>query len=71
LDGRAPEKAPMTDLTDTNRPGIRFTKDFGFFDHARTHMWRSWSAGDVVDDPRDIDWLVGIGAPVQEEIYRR
>jgi hypothetical protein len=62
----------MTDLADTkHRPGIRFTKDFQFFDHSRSHTWRSWRAGDVLEDPKDIEWLVAIGAPVEEAIYRR
>jgi hypothetical protein len=57
----------MTEHT-TPRPGLRFTKDFQFFDHARTHMMRSWHRGDVVSDEKDIAWLVGIAAPVEEAI---
>jgi hypothetical protein len=61
----------MTELTNEKRPGLRFTKDFQFFDHARSHTWRSFRSGDVVDDPGDIEWLTNLGAPVQEAIYRR
>jgi len=61
----------VTDATDPNRPGIRFTKDFQFFDHSRSQMWRSYRTGDVVDDPAEMQWLTNIGAPVEEAIYRR
>ena len=62
----------MTDLSDTeHRPGIRFTRDFEFYDHAGSNTWRSWRRGDVVNDPRDIEWLFSIGAPVEEAINRR
>jgi hypothetical protein len=53
------------EATDTNRHGIRFTRDFEFYDHSGSNMWRSWSAGDVVNDPRDIEWLTSIGAPIE------
>ena len=55
----------MTDNTKP-RPGLRFTKDFQFFDHARTHMMRSWHRGDVVTDEKDIAWLLALQAPIEE-----
>jgi hypothetical protein len=61
----------VTDATDPNRPGIRFTKDFQFYDHSGSQMWRSWSAGEIVDDPRDIEWLTNLGAPVARALFRR
>jgi hypothetical protein len=45
-------------------PGLRFTRDFEFYDHAGSNMWRSWSAGDVVSDEKEIAWLLSIEAPV-------
>jgi hypothetical protein len=60
----------MTELANEKR-GIRFKKDFQFFDHARSHTWRSFRAGDVVDDPAEMQWLANIGAPVQEATFRR
>jgi hypothetical protein len=54
----------MTELANEKR-GIRFKKDFQFFDHARSHTWRSWHAGDVLDDPKDIEWLTALGAPIE------
>jgi hypothetical protein len=68
---RAQEAVAMTELANEKRPGIRFTRDFQFFDHSRSQMWRSYRVGDVVDDPGDIEWLTAIGAPVEEAIYRR
>jgi hypothetical protein len=58
-------------MTDDMKPRLRFTKDFQFYDHSGSNMWRSWSAGDVVDDRKDVEWLTAIGAPVEEAIYRR
>ena len=60
----------MTELANEKR-GIRFKNDFQFFDHSRSHTWRSFRAGDVVDDPKDIEWLVSLDAPVVEAIFRR
>jgi hypothetical protein len=51
-------------------PGLRFTKNFQFYDHSGSNMWRSWSAGDVVNDPSDIEWLLSIGAPVDRTEIR-
>jgi hypothetical protein len=53
------------------RPGLRFTKDFQFFDHDGSHTWRSFNRGDIVDDPRTIEWLTEIGAPIEPAIFRR
>lgn len=62
----------MTEEADTkHRPGIRFTADFQFYDHSGSNTWRSFSAGDVVNDQKDVQWLTSIGAPVEEAIYRR
>jgi len=60
----------MTELANEKR-GIRFKKDFQFFDHARSHTWRSFRAGDVVDDPAEMQWLTNIGAPIEPAIFRR
>jgi len=60
----------MTELANEKR-GIRFKKDFAFYDHSGSQMWRSWSAGEIVDDPRDIEWLTNLGAPVEQAIFRR
>ena len=52
-------------MTDSkHRPGLRFTKDFQFYDHSGSNMWRSYCAGDVVSDAVDIEWLLSLGAPV-------
>jgi hypothetical protein len=58
----------MTELANEKR-GIRFKKDFAFYDHSRSQMWRSWSAGEIVDDP--FEWLTNLGAPVKQTIFRR
>jgi hypothetical protein len=45
---------------------VRFTKDFSFFDQRSiAHQWRSWRAGNVVSDPKDIEWLTKLDAPVE------
>jgi hypothetical protein len=61
----------VTDATDMNRPGLRFKNDFQFFDHSRSHTWRSFRVGDVVDDPAEMQWLTAIGAPVEPAVFRR
>jgi hypothetical protein len=71
VDGRSPEKIPMTESDTKPRPGLRLITDFQFFDHDGSHMWRSYRAGDAVSDEKEIAWLVAIGAPVEEAIYRR
>jgi hypothetical protein len=49
------------------RPGLRFAKDFAFFDQRSiAHQWRSWRIGNVVSDPKDIEWLTALGAPVEK-----
>jgi hypothetical protein len=67
---RAQEEVQVTADTE-RRPSLRFTKDFQFFDHDGSHMWRSYRAGEAVSDEKEIAWLVAIGAPVEEAIYRR
>jgi hypothetical protein len=60
------------DLADTeHRPRLRLTSDFQFFDQDVSHTWRSFRAGDIVDDPRTIEWLTSIGAPIEPAIFRR
>ena len=61
----------MTEADTKPRPGLRLITDFQFFDHDGSHMWRSYRAGDVVDDPAEMQWLTKIGAPVQEATFRR
>jgi hypothetical protein len=56
----------MTESDTKPRPGLRLITDFQFFDLDRS-MWRSYRAGDVVSDEKEIHWLVGIAAPVVEQ----
>jgi hypothetical protein len=57
----------MTEADTNQRLGLRFTRDFSFYDEHGTHLWRSYRAGDVVSDEKEIHWLVGIAAPVVEQ----
>jgi hypothetical protein len=46
----------------------RFTKDFEFFDYDGSRLWRSWHAGTVITDPKEIEWLIARTAPVERII---
>jgi hypothetical protein len=48
-----------------SEPRYRFTRDFEFFDQDGSHLWRSWRAGTVITDIKEIEWLTARGAPVE------
>ena len=48
-----------------SEPRYRFTKDFQFFDYDGSRLWRSWRAGTVITDAKEIEWLTARGAPVE------
>jgi hypothetical protein len=56
----------MTELVDTKRR-IRLTEPYAFYDDRATHMWRSWPAGAVIEDPREIELLTARGAQFEIE----
>jgi hypothetical protein len=48
-----------------SEPRYRFTSDFEFFDYDGSRLWRSWRAGTVITDAKEIAWLTARGAPVE------
>ena len=48
-----------------SEPRYRFTKDFEFFDYDGSRLWRSWHAGTVITDAKEIEWLIARTAPVE------
>lgn len=52
-------------LNPKRRPSLRLTKDFEFFDQDGSHLWRTYRASTVVADPKEMEWLTKIGAPVE------
>jgi hypothetical protein len=48
-----------------SEPRYRFTSDFQFFDYDGSRLWRSWHAGTVITDAKEIQWLIARTAPVE------
>jgi hypothetical protein len=54
----------MTDST--KRYHLRLTRSFGWYDTAKSQMWREWKLGAVVSDSADVALLASIeGAPIE------
>jgi hypothetical protein len=52
-------------MSSETEPQYRFTRDFEFFDQDGSHLWRSWRAGAIVTDPKEIEWLIARTAPLE------
>jgi hypothetical protein len=48
-----------------SEPRYRFTHDFQFFDYDGSRLYRTWRAGAIVTDPKEIDWLTARTAPLE------
>ena len=60
----------ITELENAEPHQVRLKSHFWFYDVHR-HCSREFPAGAVVSDAVDIEWLVAIGAPIEEAIFRR
>ena len=52
-------------MSSETEPRYRFTSDFEFFDYDGSRLWRSWRAGTVITDAKEIQWLIARTAPVE------